>query len=96
MAAGDQIFLDRVVLDLDGRDLPPLVALTAVRTGAIVVGTLSGFGGGVVFAVGLKLSAVMDRPWLVIGGAWLAPWALSGFTTVVSRWTDDRGPRDAA
>ena len=42
----------------------------------LVVGTLvPALAAVVVFAVGLKVSVVMHRPWLVIVGAWLAPWA---------------------
>ena len=41
-----------------------------------IVGTLvPALAAAVVFAVGLKVSAVVDRRWLVIVGAWLAPWA---------------------
>jgi hypothetical protein len=36
----------------------------------------------VVFAVGLTVSAVLHRPWLVVVGAWLAPWAHQLATTV--------------
>jgi hypothetical protein len=42
----------------------------------LVVGTLvPALAAVVVFAVGLKVSVIMQRPWLVVIGAWLAPWA---------------------
>ena len=44
--------------------------------GPTLVGTLvPALAAAVVFAVGLKVSAVLNRQWLVIVGAWLAPWA---------------------
>ena len=71
---------------LTGRDLSTawlLMPLCGPEN--IVVGTLiPALAAAVVFAVGLKVSAVMDRPWLVIVAAWLAPWAHElAFTTVV-------------
>ena len=73
---------------LTGRDLSTAwLLLPLCGPVPIVVGTLvPALAAAVVFAVGLKLSAVMDRPWLVIVGAWLAPWAHElAFTTVVSQ-----------
>ena len=41
-----------------------------------IVGTLvPALAAAVVFAIGLKVAASTDRRWLVIVGAWLAPWA---------------------
>lgn len=42
----------------------------------LVVGTLVPAAAAVVvFAVGLRVSVVLRRPWLVVVGAWLTPWA---------------------
>ena len=38
----------------------------------------------VVFAAGLTVSGVVDRPWLVVVGAWLAPWAHEFAFTMVT------------
>ena len=62
---------------LTGRDVSTAWLVFPIQGPAdIVVGTLvPASAAAVVFAVGLKVSAVVDRPWLVIVGAWLAPWA---------------------
>jgi hypothetical protein len=62
---------------LAGRDLSTAWLILPMQGPAdIIVGTLvPALAAAVVFAVGLTVSAVMDRPWLVIVGAWLAPWA---------------------
>jgi hypothetical protein len=71
---------------LTGRDLSTAwLLLPLCGPENIVVGTLvPALAAAVMFAVGLKVSVVMDRPWLVTVGAWLAPWAHElAFTTVV-------------
>jgi hypothetical protein len=51
-----------------------------------LIGTLApAVAAAVVFAVGLTVSGVLNRPWLVVVGAWLAPWAHQlAYTMVVS------------
>ena len=73
---------------LTGRDLSTAWLLIPLcGPTPIVVGTLvPALAAAVVFAVGLAVSGVANRPWLVIVGAWLAPWAHElVFTMVVTR-----------
>jgi hypothetical protein len=51
-----------------------------------VVGTLvPAAAAAMVFAAGLMVAAAVHRPWLVLVGAWLAPWAHQlAYTLVVS------------
>jgi hypothetical protein len=53
---------------------------------AVIVGSVvPALAAVVVFAAGLTVAAVVDRPWLVVVGAWLAPWAHElAFTAVVT------------
>lgn len=62
---------------LTGRDISTAWLLFPMQGPAnFVVGTLVPASAAVVvFAVGLNVAAVTDRPWLVVVGAWLAPWA---------------------
>jgi hypothetical protein len=71
---------------LTGRDLSTAwLLLPLCGPENIVVGTLvPAVAAAVVFAVGLALSTLARRPWIVIIGAWLAPWAHElTFTAVV-------------
>ena len=73
---------------LTGRDLSTAWLLIPLcGPTPIVVGTLvPALAAAVVFAIGLAVSGVANRPWLVIVGAWLAPWAHElAFTLVVTR-----------
>jgi hypothetical protein len=64
-------------LTLTGRELSTSwLALPLWAPSPIAAGTLvPALAAAVVFAVGLTVSAIVDRPWLVVLGAWLAPWA---------------------
>ena len=73
---------------LTGRDLSTAwLLLPLCGPTPIVVGTLvPALAAAVVFAIGLTVSGLVNRPWLVIVGGWLAPWAHElAFTMVVSR-----------
>ena len=73
---------------LTGRDLSTAWLLIPLcGPTPLVVGTLvPALAAAVVFAVGLAVSGVLRRPWLVVVGGWLAPWAHElAFTLVVSR-----------
>ena len=74
---------------LTGRDLSTAwLPLPLCGPENMVVGTLvPALAAVVVFAVGLTLSILARRPWIVIIGAWLAPWAHElTFTAVVPEW----------
>jgi hypothetical protein len=73
---------------LTGRDLSTAwLLLPLCGPTPIVVGTLvPALAAAVVFAIGLAVSGVLNRPWLVVVGGWLAPWAHElAFTMVVTR-----------
>jgi hypothetical protein len=73
---------------LTGRDLSTAwLLLPLCGPTPFVVGTLlPALAAAVAFAVGLTVSGVVLRPWLVIVGGWLAPWAHElVFTMVVTR-----------
>jgi hypothetical protein len=58
--------------DLSTAWLPlPLWAPTPL----VVTTLVPAMSAAAVFAVGLEVSVVLHRPWLVVVGAWLAPWA---------------------
>ena len=60
---------------LTGRELSTGWLLFPIQAPSSVGWLVPAVAAAVVVAVGLAVSVVMHRPWLVIVGAWLAPWA---------------------